>query len=72
MEKKNSKLNVTFFGNRYRYMYLKRYAKFTFCIESQGHVSDENFLYYCMHLASKILPTVSEIYKPTRLTSIYY
>ena len=38
----------------YRYMYLKTYAKFTFCIKSQGHVSDENFLYYCMHLASKI------------------
>ena len=38
----------------YRYMYLKTYAKFTFCIESQGHVSDESFLYYCMHLASKI------------------
>ena len=35
-------------------MYLKTYAKFTFCIKSQGHVSDENFLYYCMHLASKI------------------
>ena len=38
----------------YRYMYLKTYAKFTFCIKSQGHVSDENFLYYCMHPASKI------------------
>ena len=38
----------------YRYMYLKTYAKFTFCIKSQGHVSDENFLYYCMHQASKI------------------
>ena len=36
------------------YMYLKTYAKFTFCIKFQGHVSDENFLYYCMHLASKI------------------
>ena len=35
-------------------MYLKTYAKFTFCIKSPGHVSDENFLYYCMHLASKI------------------
>ena len=40
--------------SHYRYMYLKTYAKFTFCIRSQGHVSDENFLYYCMHLASKI------------------
>ena len=29
----------------YRYMYLKTYAKFTFCTKSQGHVSDENFLY---------------------------
>ena len=38
----------------YRYMYLKTYAKFTFCIKSQGHVSDENFLYYCIHLAGKI------------------
>ena len=38
----------------YRYMYLKTYAKFTFCIKSQGHVADENFLYYCMHPASKI------------------
>ena len=55
----------------YRYMYLKTYAKFTFCIKSQGHVSDENFLYYCMHLASKFLPTVSEIYKTERLTFIY-
>ena len=35
-------------------MYLKTYAKFTFCIKSQGHVSDENFLYYCTNLASKI------------------
>ena len=35
-------------------MYLKTYAKLTFCIKSQGHVSDENLLYYCMHLASKI------------------
>ena len=35
-------------------MYLKTYAKFTFCIKSPGHVPDENFLYYCMHLASKI------------------
>ena len=32
-------------------MYLKTYAKFTFCIKSPGHVSDENI---CMHLASKI------------------
>ena len=39
---------------KYRYMYLKTYAKITFCIKSQGHVSDESFLYYCMHLASKI------------------
>ena len=38
----------------YRYMYLKTYAEFTFCIKSQGHVSDENFLYYYMNLASKI------------------
>ena len=38
----------------YRCMYLKTYAKFTFFIKSQVHVSDENFLYYCMHLASKI------------------
>ena len=38
----------------YRHMYLKTYAKFTLCIKSQGHVSDENFLYYCMHLAHKI------------------
>ena len=38
----------------YRYMCLKTYAKFTFCIKSPGHVPDENFLYYCMHLASKI------------------
>ena len=37
----------------YRYMYLKTYAKFTFCIKSQGHVSDESFLYCCMYLASK-------------------
>ena len=28
--------------------------KIYFCIKSLGHVSDENFLYYCMHLASKI------------------
>ena len=38
----------------YRYMYLKTYTKFTFCTKSKGHVSDENFLYYCMLLASKI------------------
>ena len=38
----------------YRYMYLKTYAKFTFCIKSPRHVPDENFLYHCMHLASKI------------------
>ena len=38
----------------YRYIYPKTYAKFTFCIKSQGHVYDENFLYYCMHLAIKI------------------
>ena len=38
----------------YRYMYLKTHAKFTFCVKSPGHVSDENFLYYCMYLASKI------------------
>ena len=38
----------------YRYMYLKTYAKFTFCIKSPGHVSDENFLYHCMYLASRI------------------
>ena len=38
----------------YRYMYLKTYAKFTFCIKSPGHVSDENFLCCCMHLTSKI------------------
>ena len=36
------------------YRYLKTYAKFTFGIKPPGHVSDENFLYYCMHLASKI------------------
>ena len=35
-------------------MYLKTYEKFTFRTKSQGHVSDENFLYYCMHLVSKI------------------
>ena len=35
-------------------MYLKTYAKFTFCIKSQRHVSDENFLYYCIHLAGTI------------------
>ena len=53
--------SLLFFQNKawssdslYRYMYLKTYAKFTFCIKSPGHVSDENFLYYCMHLASKI------------------
>ena len=39
---------------QYRYMYLKTYAKFTFCIKSQEHVSDENFLYYGIQLASKI------------------
>ena len=39
---------------RYRYMYLKTYAKFTFCKKSQRHVSDENFLYYCIHLAGTI------------------
>ena len=38
----------------YGYMYLKTYSKFTFYIKSQGRVSDENFLYCCMHLASKI------------------
>ena len=38
----------------YRYMYLKTYAKFTFCIKSQGQVFDENFLYYYMNLANKI------------------
>ena len=32
------------------YMYLKTYAKFTFCIKFQGNVSDENFLYYCITL----------------------
>ena len=26
---------------RYRYMYLKTYTKFTFCIKSQGHLSDK-------------------------------
>ena len=35
-------------------MYLKTYAKFTFCLKSQRHVSDENILYYCMQLAGKI------------------
>ena len=35
-------------------MHLKTYAKFTFCIKSPEHVPDENFLYHCMHLASKI------------------
>ena len=40
--------------DNYRYMYLKTYTKFTFCIKSQRHVSDENFLYHCMYLASKI------------------
>ena len=38
----------------YMYMYLKTYAKFTFCIKSQRHVSDENILYYCRHLAGTI------------------
>ena len=38
----------------YGYMYLKTYAKFTFCIKSPGRVSGENFSYYCMYLASKI------------------
>ena len=38
----------------YRYMYLKTYAKFTFYIKSQRHVSDENFSYYCIHLAGTI------------------
>ena len=33
---------------------LKTYAKFTFCIKSQGHVFVENFLCHCMHQASKI------------------
>ena len=32
----------------------KHTQNLTFCVKSQGHVSDENFLYYCMHLASKI------------------
>ena len=33
-------------------MYLKTYAKFTFCIKSQGHVSDENFrITVCIQLA---------------------
>ena len=42
-------------------MYLKTYAKFTFSIKSQGHIYDENFLYYCMDLAKgKLLLTVSE------------
>ena len=41
-------------AGQYRYMYLKTYAKYTFCIKFPGHVFDENFLYYCMHLASKI------------------
>ena len=36
----------------YRYMYLKTYAKFTFYIKSQRHVSDENFLYYCCYTLS--------------------
>ena len=36
--RKTGKLN-------YKYMYLKRYAKFTFCIKSSGHVSDENSWY---------------------------
>ena len=40
----------------YRYMYLKTYAKFTFCIKSQRHVSDENFLYYRIHLAGTVSP----------------
>ena len=38
----------------YRYMYIKTYAKFTFCIKSQRCISDDTFLYYCMHVASKI------------------
>ena len=38
----------------YRYIYLKTYAKFTFYIKSPGHISDENLLYCCMHLASRI------------------
>ena len=30
------------FGH-YRYMHLRTYAKFTFCIKSPRHVSDETF-----------------------------
>ena len=37
-----------------RYMCLKTYAEFNFYIKPQLHVSDENFLYRYMHLASKI------------------
>ena len=55
---------------RYRYMYLKTYAKFTFCIKSPGHVSNENFFITVCTLLAKFLPTVSEIYKTKRLTFI--
>ena len=44
-------------------MYLKTYAKFTFRIKFQGHVSDENFfITVCTYLV-KFLAAVSEIYK---------
>ena len=38
----------------YSYIYLKTYTEFTFSIKSQGHVSDDYFLYYEMHLSNKI------------------
>ena len=52
MKNENFKAEIIF--NMYRYMYLKTYAKFTFWIKSQRHVSDENFLCYYIHLAGTI------------------
>ena len=51
----------------YRYMYLKTYANFTINIKSQGHVFDENFLYYRIHLASKI----SSFYLLLKFSSLF-
>ena len=49
----------------YRYMYLKTYPKFTFCIKSQEHVSDEKFLYHCIQIFYSKCTS-----QPTRILSL--
>ena len=56
---------------RYMHMYLKKYAKFTFCIKSQGHVSDKTFCITVYNWLAKFLPTVSEISETKIFTFIY-